>query len=126
MLSRRTLRRLRHMRARQDRYDEQHDSEEEDFISLLPDMLDELEEERRKSKVFRVQDGAILDSQENPDDGENALNETGDDSTTDASSRQSFLDMLRTPTEVFGFQVCRRFFGESPSWVSNGLSACLI
>ena len=92
MLSRRTLRRLRHMRARKDRYQEQHDdSEEEAFINLLPDMLDELEEEKRRSKVFHVDDENSL--VRSPDEIE--------DSTEDRNTQPTFIEMLRTPTEVF-------------------------
>ena len=91
MLSRRTLRRLRHMRARKDRYQEQHDdSDEEAFINLLPGMLDELEEERRESKVFSVDEDTLVRSRDEIED-----------STEDKNSQPSLIGMLRTPAEVF-------------------------
>ena len=91
MLSRRTLRRLRHMRARQDRYQEQYDdSDEEAFMNLLPGMLDELEQERRESKVFHVDENTLVRSRDETED-----------STEDKNSKPSFIGMLRTPAEVF-------------------------
>ena len=92
MLSRRRLRRLRHMHARKDRYDGQHDSEEEAFINLLPEMLDQLEQERRQSKVFRVDENSLVRS---PNDGD------GSDSADGGTSQGTLISLLRTPAEVY-------------------------
>ena len=91
MLSRRRLRRLRYMHARKDRYDGQHDSEEESFMNLLPEMLDQLEQERRQSKVFRVDENSLVRS---PNDGDES------DSADGGTSQGTLIGLLRTPTEV--------------------------
>ena len=92
MLSRRRLRRLRHMAARKDRYDGQLDSEEEVFLNLMPEMLDQLERERRKSKVFRVNEDSLVRS---PND------EDGSDSANGGTSQGTLIGLLRTPAEVY-------------------------
>ena len=91
MLSRRRLRRLRHMHARKDRYNGQLDSEEETIINLLPEMLDQLEHERRQSKVFRVDENSLVRS---PNDGDDS------DSADGGTSQGTLIGLLRTPTEV--------------------------
>ena len=93
MLSRRKLRRLRHMRARKDRYNEEHDSEEESFINLLPEMLDQMEQERRESKLFRIDEDTLVRS---PDEDDRI-----GESTDGGTSGNTFIDLLRTPTEVY-------------------------
>ncbi len=104
MLSRRMVRRLRHMRARKDRYNAQHDSEEEEFISLLPDMLEELDKEKKRSKVFRVTDGSIVKSSDEETgrerEEEEQLGAEVEGAGRSSEAQRSFLDMLRTPTEV--------------------------
>lgn len=73
MLSRRKLRRLRQM-YRKNRQNEQYDDEDEDEImTLLPEMLEEMEQERRRSKIFHLEGNSYAKSPESETETQNFL-----------------------------------------------------